>query len=88
MVPHRDRRTTKSVLRPPAPCGLRRHRAICHVATPRSMSSIDFVAAPHIRSNGARNAIPAAFCNGKLALRLLRHRNAWFSICYSVRAIK
>ena len=41
---------------PPAPKGLRRHRAICHVATPHRWESIGVVVAPRIWPDGARNA--------------------------------
>ena len=57
MLFHHDRRTTKPAARPPpAPKGLRRHRAICHVATPHRWESIGVVVASRIWPDGARNA--------------------------------
>ena len=65
MVPHRDRRTTKSVTRTPLrPTGYGGIGPSATLPLLDRWGDIDFVVAPRIRPNGARNAIPAGFYHG------------------------
>ena len=56
------------------PKGLRRHWPGFVVPAPRRWGSIDFVAAPRIRTNGARNGRYRGFPAGPLGLETLRQR--------------
>ena len=65
MVPHRDRRTTKSVTRTPLrPTGYGGIGPSATLPLLDRWGDIDFVVAPRIWPNGARNAIPTGFYHG------------------------
>ena len=65
MVSHRDRRTTKPVTRTPLrPTGYGGIGPSATLPLLDRWGDIDFVVAPRIRPNGARNAIPAGSCHG------------------------
>ena len=69
MVPHRDRRTTKSVTRTPLrPTGYGGIGPSATLPLLDRWGDIDFVVASRICPNGARNAIPAGSCHGLLVV--------------------
>ena len=77
MVPHRDRRTTMSVTRTPLrPTGYGGIGPSATLPLLDRWGDIDFVAAPRISPNGARNAIPEGPATDCYGLR--RHR----AICH------
>ena len=73
MVSHRDRRMTKSVTRTPLrPAGYGGIGPSAALPLLDRWGDIDFVVAPRIRPNGARNAIPAGFYHGLLSVYLFK----------------